>query len=97
MVRRAAELRNALNELFGAVVDDRAPAAGWAALRPFLTEAMENSGLERRAGQAGLTWDHRELASPLWPVAAAAAELATDPLLARVKRCAGCPWLFVDR
>jgi hypothetical protein len=32
----------------------------------------------------------------LWPIAHAALELLTDAELHRVKRCAGCPWLFLD-
>jgi predicted RNA-binding Zn ribbon-like protein len=33
----------------------------------------------------------------LWPVAHAAAALLTGPDVYRVKQCAGCPWLFLDR
>jgi len=35
--------------------------------------------------------------SMLWPVAHAAGELLTTADLSRVKRCAGCPWLFLDQ
>jgi predicted RNA-binding Zn ribbon-like protein len=41
-------------------------------------------------------WDLAHLQSPLWPVAEAAYRLLTGPDLQRVKRCAGCPWLFLD-
>ena len=43
-------------------------------------------------------WDGTALDAPLWPVADAAHRLlrsADD--LPRLKRCAGCPWLFLDR
>jgi predicted RNA-binding Zn ribbon-like protein len=33
----------------------------------------------------------------LWPVAAAAHRLLTATELSRLKRCVGCPWLFLDR
>jgi predicted RNA-binding Zn ribbon-like protein len=33
----------------------------------------------------------------LWPVVYGAAELLTAADLSRVKQCAGCPWLFLDR
>jgi predicted RNA-binding Zn ribbon-like protein len=40
-------------------------------------------------------WDRPD---PLWPVAIAAVDLLRDPeRLARVKRCAQCSWLFLDR
>ncbi len=39
-----------------------------------------------------------ERPDPLWPVAVAAVDLLRDPeRLARVKRCAQCSWLFLDR
>jgi predicted RNA-binding Zn ribbon-like protein len=34
---------------------------------------------------------------PLWPVAEAAYRLLVGQEIQRLKRCAGCPWLFVDR
>jgi len=35
---------------------------------------------------------------PLWPIAVAAVDLLRSPeRLARVKGCANCNWLFVDR
>jgi predicted RNA-binding Zn ribbon-like protein len=33
----------------------------------------------------------------LWPVAEAAYRLAISTDLARLKRCVGCPWLFLDK
>ena len=42
-------------------------------------------------------WDW-ERPDPLWPVAIAAVDLLRSPdRLARVKLCAQCSWLFVDR
>jgi predicted RNA-binding Zn ribbon-like protein len=33
----------------------------------------------------------------LWPIALSALELLTSPQLIRVKKCAGCPWVFLDQ
>ena len=32
----------------------------------------------------------------IWPLAQAALDLLTQSPSRRVKRCAGCPWLFLD-
>jgi predicted RNA-binding Zn ribbon-like protein len=95
-VRRAASLRAALNETFGALAEGRPPAAGWDQLRPFVTAAVQKAGLA--SAHSGLTpaWEFEALQSPLWPVADAAYRLLTGPELQRLKRCAGCPWLFLD-
>ena len=43
------------------------------------------------------TWPNTDdLSSVLHPIAAAAAELLTSDQLSRIKRCARCPWLFLD-
>src|SRR5215207_9162240 len=39
-VRRAASLRDALNETFGARFEGAPPTAGWERLRPFVAEAI---------------------------------------------------------
>ena len=93
-VHRATALRDALNATFGAVIDGTEPGSAWAELRPFVTRALGYAGLS--SGPA-LSWRFTDLESPLWPVAAAAFDLLTGPDVARLKRCAGCPWLFLDR
>ena len=93
-VRRAAALRDALNATFGALADTADPGPAWPELRPFVTAAHRHAGLS--PGPA-LSWRFTDLESPLWPVAAAAFDLLTSPDVARLKRCAGCPWLFLDR
>ena len=95
VVRRAAALRDALNDTFGAVVDGRPVDEAWARLRPFAVDALARMHL---AADLSPEWDGTALDAPLWPVADAAHRLlrsADD--LARLKRCAGCPWLFLDR
>ncbi len=95
VVRRAAALRDALNDTFGAIVDGRPVDEAWARLRPFSVDALARMHL---AADLSPEWDGTALDAPLWPVADAAQRLlrsAED--LARLKRCAGCPWLFLDR
>jgi predicted RNA-binding Zn ribbon-like protein len=95
VVRRAAALRDALNDTFGAVVDGRPVDEAWARLRPFAVDALTRMHL---AEDLSPEWDGTALDAPVWPVADAAHRLlrsADD--LARLKRCAGCPWLFLDR
>jgi predicted RNA-binding Zn ribbon-like protein len=95
VVRRAAALRDALNDTFGAIVDGRPVDEAWARLRPFSVDALARMHL---AADLSPEWDGTALDAPLWPVADAAQRLlrsADD--LARLKRCAGCPWLFLDR
>jgi predicted RNA-binding Zn ribbon-like protein len=96
-VRRAAALRAALNETFGALVEDRSPRAGWEQLRDFAAEALAAATLERTDDERPiLSWSSAALDSPLFPVAAAAHQLLLAPEVRRLKRCAGCPWLFLD-
>ena len=89
----AHALRDLLNDVFVEVIDGVPPA--WERLRPYAAEAVANSTLTRTHE---LTWSHAT--SPhamLWPVAHAAQRLLTGPDIHRVKRCAGCPWLFLDQ
>jgi predicted RNA-binding Zn ribbon-like protein len=95
-VQRAISLRTALNETFGALVDGHPPTAGWDQLRPFVTAALKKAEPAFDHSGVILAWDFAELESPLWPVAEAAYRLLTGTELPRLKRCAGCPWLFLD-
>jgi predicted RNA-binding Zn ribbon-like protein len=72
-------------------------------LRPFVTEAIGQADLNLRLppaedhGQAAyqLTWPMTaRLDSVLWPISVAAVDLLTGPQLHRLKKCAGCPWVF---
>jgi predicted RNA-binding Zn ribbon-like protein len=96
VVDQAADLRAALNEVFGAVVDSRDTGPGWEHLRPFVVSAVDHTQLPSPAGRPQPSWDFTDLASPLWPIAFAAHRLLGDPELERLKRCAACPWLFLD-
>jgi predicted RNA-binding Zn ribbon-like protein len=97
-VRRAHSLRAALNDTFGPLADGDMAAAGWDQLRSFVTAAVQNARVTTTAtSQASLRWDFTAPDSPLWPVAEASFSLLTGPELTRLKRCVGCPWLFLDR
>lgn len=100
VLARAAALREALNTTFGAVVDSEPPDAGWQRLRPFVLDALEHADLatgpDGTPGDVALHWRTDDLGSPLHPVAHAALQLLHAPELRRLKRCAGCPWLFLD-
>jgi predicted RNA-binding Zn ribbon-like protein len=95
MVRRAAALRTRLNDTFGALADGTDVTPRWPGLRPFVADALAHVDL---VGSPPVpAWDSADLEAPLWPVAEAAYRLLTGPEPARLKRCAGCPWLFIDQ
>jgi len=96
-VRRAHSLRQALNEMFGALADGKAPAAGWEHLRSFVVAATQKARVTSAASRVSVNWDFVDAESPLWPVAEASYRLLASPELKRLKRCVGCPWLFLDR
>ncbi len=98
-VQRAHELRDVLNELFGAVVDEAPDVAGpWTRLRAFATEARSVAHLAGSAdGPYGWAWPQADdLGVLLHPIASAASDLLVSEDLRRLKRCARCPWLFLD-
>jgi predicted RNA-binding Zn ribbon-like protein len=45
-----------------------------------------------------LDWSTSEAAEcVVWPIATAALDLLTSRDVDRIKQCAGCPWVFLDR
>jgi predicted RNA-binding Zn ribbon-like protein len=94
-LEHAHALRDVLNETFA----DPAHAAGhWAALKPYAIDALTHSELTPGPAAYALSWpDDGPPQAMLRPVAHAAMALLTGPELHRVKQCAGCPWLFLDR
>jgi predicted RNA-binding Zn ribbon-like protein len=86
---RAHALRQTIIETFTDVALGESPAR-WTELRPYVAEAIGAAQLTR---DYGLTWPD----SLLNPVAYAAFDLLTGAELHRVKRCGGCPWLFLDQ
>ncbi|MEU4603874.1 CGNR zinc finger domain-containing protein [Kribbella sp. NPDC023972] len=92
VVRRAHSLREAINRTAGSIADG-GELEGWEDLRPFVTAAVDRMEL----ADLRPSWRFERLESPLWPVAQAAYGLLTGPRAGRIKRCAGCPWLFLDQ
>lgn len=97
-LRAAHALRHVLIEVFGGIADGR-PAADehWAGLRPFVTDSYRHSDLVKTGREYAMRWPDDRPDAVLWPVARAAADLLTAPDLGRLRRCAGCPWVFLDR
>jgi predicted RNA-binding Zn ribbon-like protein len=106
-LKRAHLLRHVLNEIFSEIAAinsgqpggaESTPAAHWAELRPFVTDAMSHAELASEGPTYQLTWPKTtRLDAMLWPVAVAAGQLLTSPQLLRLKQCAGCPWVFLDQ
>jgi predicted RNA-binding Zn ribbon-like protein len=99
---RAIRLREALNQLFLAAISGERPSS----------EAIEtvNASLSEARSRRQLSWDRRDFvwryrgfpdqpASPLWPIAEAAAELLSSGERARIRECSNetCRWLFLDQ
>jgi predicted RNA-binding Zn ribbon-like protein len=107
-LKRAHLLRDILIEIFteiaavnsghSAATGESTPAARWAELRPFVMGAMAHAELAWNGSTYQLTWaDTTRMDAMLWPVGSAAGDLITSAQLSRVKKCAGCPWLFLDQ
>ena len=99
-LRKTHTLRGILISVFTAAATASGSAATyWPQLRPFVVDAIKNADLtSTNAHGYQVAWPHSDdLAVMLWPIAEAATELLTGADLNRVKRCAGCPWLFLDR
>jgi predicted RNA-binding Zn ribbon-like protein len=95
----AHELREILNEIFGAIADAATDIPNrWTRLRPFAANALANATLyDSGPGAYQWSWSHvDDLATVLHPIASAAADLLVSDDLRRLKRCARCPWLFLD-
>lgn len=94
----AHHLRATIRTAFEAVVTGRTPDL--AELNAALSRALAHRRLDS-APEAHWTWvgAERDLESPLWPVALAAATLLTSPDATRLRTCAkpDCGWMFVDR
>jgi predicted RNA-binding Zn ribbon-like protein len=96
--RHAIRLRDAVGSAFGAIASDEAPdPASLDVLRRAASDALDHARLVRTGGSYAWTWAaDDDLAKPTWLVAHAASELLTQGPLDRIKRCGGCPYLFLD-
>jgi len=101
-LRAALDLREALYGIFTARAHDREiPPGDLACLNQALGEALPNLRLGLQGKALAWRWqlDAAPLASPLWPIARAAADLLTAEAAAPVRECGGaqCTWLFLDQ
>jgi predicted RNA-binding Zn ribbon-like protein len=93
-LERARELRDALYAVFGAVAaHERPPRRALAALLRIHADAVREGTLE----DGDWVWSGRHPDRPLWPIAVAAVDLLRSERIGRLKRCANCNWLFLDR
>ncbi len=96
-------LRRAIDDVFRPLAvggaDGRAapPPGALSELVAFAAEAVAHARLMQHDGGFELSWDGDDLRRPLWPIATAAVDLLRAGPLDRLKTCANCPWLFVDR
>jgi predicted RNA-binding Zn ribbon-like protein len=90
----AHELRGAIYGVFNAVTaDGKPPRPALKTLLRFHADAVT----EGTIANGDWVWSGRHPDRPLWPVAVAAVDLLRSDKLARLKRCANCNWLFLDR
>jgi len=99
---RAIRLREALHDLFlAAISGERPPSEAIETLNTTLSEARSRKQLFWDRKQ--FAWRYRDFsdqpASPLWPIAEAAAELLSSPDSTRIRECSNetCRWLFLDQ
>ncbi|MFN2564439.1 MAG: ABATE domain-containing protein [Gemmatimonadaceae bacterium] len=100
----AVWLRWVLQRLFSAVAAGEPPGAALEEFNDLLADALRRLRVDRaRSGRRRIGWAWRgmgdDLASPLWPVVRAAADLLTSDEAARIRACDApeCGWLYVDR
>jgi predicted RNA-binding Zn ribbon-like protein len=105
---RTIMLRDSLSRLFGAVAANQMPDqaslggaspddASLAFLRRSEADALEHARLTWTGSRYAWSWDgDEELARPTRLVTHASTSLLTQGSLDRVRRCAGCPYLFLD-
>src|SRR5688572_22516308 len=91
-LRIARELRDALAAVLDArLAGERPPPAPRAALEQSARAALAAGRLEERDGALAWSWPDDEARSPVHRLAVLALELlASEPDLARLRRCAGC-------
>jgi predicted RNA-binding Zn ribbon-like protein len=100
-LRRARNLREALHEIFSALINHKAaPQLAVDRLNANLHDTAQHSRLAQRNGR--LEWRSDDMTtsfnSVLWPIAQAAADLLASSDVALVRACSSltCQWLFLD-
>jgi predicted RNA-binding Zn ribbon-like protein len=97
---KAIEMREAMHEVFSAIVDQRrVPAGAMAILNAYIQESAGQAHLVQVDGRFEWRFDFlTSLGSLRWPIARAAADLLASSDLAMVRACSSptCQWLFLD-
>jgi predicted RNA-binding Zn ribbon-like protein len=90
----ARKLRGAIFAVFDAVAaGERPPARDLRALLDVHVDAVATGTIV----DGKWAWRGRHPDRPVWPIAVAAVDLLRSDKLGRLKRCANCNWLFLDR
>jgi predicted RNA-binding Zn ribbon-like protein len=94
----AIEQREQAYAVLRALAEEREPPAeALTGVEDKARRSLEVARLEPFDDSYRWQWDHGDdLRSPLRPLAHATVELLADAPLDRLKRCAGCRWLFLD-
>ncbi|HEX2410019.1 MAG TPA: ABATE domain-containing protein [Solirubrobacteraceae bacterium] len=91
-------LRTTVDGVFRPLAEhDAPPPDALEALAAFAAEAAAHAQLVPHDGGFELSWPADNVRRPLWPIAIAAVDLLRAGPLDRLKACANCPWLFIDR
>jgi predicted RNA-binding Zn ribbon-like protein len=95
----ARALRDALDALLAAGLAHEDPPPGpSAALEAAARAALDAGRLSPQGNAYAWTWPPGDAHAPVHALALAAVALLTsEPDLARLHRCAGCRWMFLDR
>jgi predicted RNA-binding Zn ribbon-like protein len=106
-VKRAHALRGILIDTFTEIAminsgstagTKRLTASHWDQLRPFAADAIAHAELTLGNSTYQLTWpEATRLDVMLSPIGLAALQLLTSSQISRLKRCAGCSWVFLDQ
>lgn len=100
VLRAAINLREAMNEVFVAIINKRAvPPMALATINGYAQESARHSQLVQNKGR--FEWRFEESSafeSVLWPLARSAADLLASAYLPFVRSCSSktCQWLFLD-
>jgi predicted RNA-binding Zn ribbon-like protein len=100
VLRDTLELRQLIYDVVRPIATaDPSPPKLLERLRDAEREGLAHARLEpAEGGRMRWSWTHeRALEAPLWPLAHAAVDLLTSGALDRLKVCANCRWLFLDR
>lgn len=95
----AHRLRDSIGDLLAPGTASRDVEEHWLNLRKYVGGAYRAARIAP-AASPGDRWqwsDPSDLRTPLYKVAVAAGDLLNSADLYQIKRCANCPWLFVDR